>query len=340
MPDVAPPSAPTATDPATAPQATGPSARHWAVLGLLVVIGGSSFGGIRLAVETAPPTVVAAGRLWIAALVLIGYTLSTGRPLLPLREAGKISGVWPFVLAIALAGYAIPMVLFPFAQQSVSSLLAGIYMAFMPLGTVFLAAIFADEPLTPRKLVGFAAGTLGVIVLIGPAALTNLLSESVIAQLALLAATTGYAIASVVMRRAPDAPARSFSAAFLTVSALMVTPFAVADLASMEQAISAQSWMAIVFLGVLPTGVTAIMLIYLIRGVGAGFMAMANYLTPGAAIVFGVLLFGEALLWRYAAGLGIILAGLAIAQPGPAKALWSKLTSLVMRADAKSPQGR
>jgi drug/metabolite transporter (DMT)-like permease len=294
-----------------------PTTQLWLLLGILIVFGGSSFSGIRVAVETAPPTIVAAGRLWIGMLVLFAYMKATGRGMLPLRdEDGQFSRAWRYAIGIGLAGYTIPMFLFPFAQQNVSSLLAGIYMAFMPVMTVFLAALFADEPLTRRKLVGFAAGTLGVIILIGPYALAGIFTESVIAQLALVLATTGYAVASVIMRNAPQAPARSFGVAFMLCGALAATPFALADLDKVG-AVSPASWLAILYLGIVPTGITAIMIIHLVRGAGAGFLALGNYLTPGAAIVFGVALFGETLEWRYLAGLLVILTGVAVAQRGP-----------------------
>ena len=70
------------------------------------------------------------------------------------------------------------------------------------------------------------------------------------------------------------------------------------------------------------------MLIHLIRGPGAGFLAMGNYLTPLVAILIGVTFFGEVLAWRYLLGLGIILTGLSIAQPGPAKRLWRRIRAI------------
>lgn len=278
-------------------------------------MGGSSFAGIRMAVETAPPSIVAAGRLWVGALVLIAYTLATGRKMISLRsEDGKINPVWIYASVIGIVGYMIPMTLFPFAQQTVSSMLAGIYMASMPLVTIFLAATFAAEPLTARKLIGFLAGATGVVILIGYTALGNIFSESVLAQIALIVANVGYAIASVITRRAPDAPARSFAAAFLLAAAISSTPAALLDLPQ-TAGVSATSWLAIIYLGAIATGVTAILIVHIIRAAGAGFMAMGNYLTPFVAIAFGILLFGETLHGRYAVGLLVILTGLAVAQP-------------------------
>lgn len=296
-----------------------PTLTHWVMLGTLILFGGSSFSGIRIAVETAPPAIVAAGRLWVGTLTLFLYMQLTGRSMIRLRtENGKIDSVWKYALAIGAFGYAIPMTLFPYAQQTVSSMLAGIYMAFMPLVTVFLAAAFADEPLTRRKLVGFLAGTLGVIVLLGPGTLTNIFSESVLAQGALLLASTGYAVATIFTRRAPSAPARSFAVAFMLCASILCTPSAILALAQHPE-ISAASLAAIVYLGIVPTGFAAILIVQIIRGAGAGFMGMGNYVTPFVAIVFGIALFGEVLHWRYVLGLAVIIAGLSVAQPEPSR---------------------
>lgn len=301
-----------------------PSPRDWIFLAGVVLFGGSSFSGIRLAIETAPPTVVAAGRLWVAALLLLAYMKATGRALPPLWEQGKISVAWLFALAIGATGYAVPMFLFPFAQQSVPSLLAGIYMAFMPIMTVVLASIFADEPLTRNKIMGTVIGLGGVMFLILPSWPADGINASIVAQLALLVATTGYAVASVIMRRAPDVPARSFGALVMLLAALISTPAAILEMMKAEGGVSASSAAAILYLGILPTGVATIFIIHMIRSAGASFLAVGNYATPGAAILFGIILFGESITVWHVAGLATILTGVFVAQPGPLISLWNK----------------
>ncbi|MEM9421410.1 MAG: EamA family transporter [Pseudomonadota bacterium] len=303
------------SSPSRQPGPPPPTAQAWLLFLVISMLGGSSFSAIKISIDTATPFMVAAGRLWISTIALYIYMKTTGRTFPPLREkGGGWSPVWGFALAIGVVGYAVPMVLFPFAQQSVSSLLAGIYMAFMPIATVVLAALFADEPVTKRKLLGFLAGVLGVGILIGPAAVKNILGESIIAQVTLIIGTIGYAVAVVVTRKAPPVAARSFAVMMMLIAAILVTPFALTEFDQLRN-ISPQSWAGIVYLGLLPTATTAIMIIHLVRTAGAGFMAMCNYVTPVTAIAFGVLLFGEAVEWKHLFGLAAILSGIAISQP-------------------------
>lgn len=298
-----------------------PTRRDWIFFCLLVVAGGSSFSAIRVAVETAPPGVVGSARLLVAALFLYGYMRATGRGLDPLLVAGRPNRSWLYAAACGAAGYAVPMYLFPYAQQTVPSLLAGIYMAFMPLVTVILAALFADERLTSRKIWGTLIGLGGVLLLIGPGALSGLLSADVIAQGALLLATTGYAVSGVLTRNAPQrTPARSFAAMVMICGAAFSLPTGIAAAAT-DDGVSDAGRLAILYLGLVPTALNTILIIHMVRSAGAGFLALANYVTPAAAIAFGVALFAEALAWQYVIGLGVILTGVFTAQPGPLLAM-------------------
>jgi len=296
-----------------------PSLRDWLLLGVLTLIGGASFAGIKLAVATALPGTVSAGRLWAAAIFLLVYAYATGRRLpafLQRQDGGNgwtVSTEWRFMMAGGVIGYAIPFTLFPFAQQTVSSMLAGIYMAFMPLVTIILARIFADEELTARKVTGFVLGTTGVIFLIGPAAIANILSADVIAQGAMILAVICYAIYAVLTRRAPEMQARSFAAGVMLSSAVAATPFALVS-GQDWGAVSIVSWVSILFLGLFPSAIAAILIITLIRKAGAGFMALTNYATPVVAIIIGMSAFGEPLKPTFIAGLVAILIGLAIAR--------------------------
>lgn len=300
---------------------TSPEDHHnmneWLLLAFLILFGGTSFSGIRIAVETLEPAIVSAGRLWVAAIMLGAYALATGRQFPPFFRTGSKSIApdprWTYMILLGLIGYAIPFFLFPWAQQVLPSMLAGIYMAFMPLMTVVMARFFAGETLGPRKLTGFLIGTAGVITLIGPEAVSNLGTGNVLAQSGLLAAVTCYAIYAVLTRRAPPMQARIFAAGTVLAAAILVTPAAL--LAGQDWSdISARSVLAVFYLGIFPSGINAIIIILIIRKAGAGFMSMSNYATPVVAILAGLLMFAEPLKPGFVAGLSIILTGLAISQ--------------------------
>ena len=125
----------------------------WLLLFALVAMWGSSFMFNGIAVSSLPPLTIVAGRVGIAAIVLIVFVYASGRRLPALDRHW-----WPFVV-VALIGNAIPFYLITWGQQVVESALAGILMAFMPLATIVLAHfLVAGEHMTRQRALGFAGG--------------------------------------------------------------------------------------------------------------------------------------------------------------------------------------
>ena len=322
----------------------------WLLLALIVAFGGSSFVMIRAAVETVPPAAVAAGRLWVAAILMYVLMRAAGRRLPPffIRSGTKwrIRRSWIWMIAVGASGYLLPFYLFPWAQQYVESGLAGVYMAFMPIWTVALAYFFAGEQLSGRKIAGIALGFAGVLVLMGPDVLKGAMTSSFFAQAGLLLATLLYAISAVLSRRAPPVRPRIFASGMLIVAALMAIPPLFFTELHREQW-TASSLISVIFLGVFPTGLNGVLIIMLIRRTGAGFMAFSNYIIPLWAVGLGALVFHERVGWPAIVALIIILAGVAVSQrspfgkkqnggaPGPDE-LTGKLAPMVEKTEAEN----
>lgn len=298
----------------------GPAAARpfdWLLLAALVALGGSSFGFIRTAVATIPPAVVSTGRLWVGAIFLY-FVMRLARrrfPPLVVTSAGgpRLHLSWASMLAVSAIGYTIPFFIFPWAQQFIASGLAGVYMAFMPIWTLGLAYLFANESLGRAKLAGFALGFSGVILLMGPDVVGGAAKSSLLAQAGLLVATLCYAISVILSRRTPPIRPRVFACGTVLGAAIMSTPVLFFIEMHPEQWTLA-SMLSVVALGIGPTGLAGIVIIMLVKRAGAGFMALANYLTPIWAVMVGALVFGERLGFNVFAALAIILAGVAISQ--------------------------
>jgi drug/metabolite transporter (DMT)-like permease len=149
---------------------------EWAMLlGLSVLWGGSYF---FYAVLTAalPPLTVVLGRVGIAAIFLHLALAVTRRPM-PWRAP------WGAFAVMGMLNNVIPFTLVAFGVTQISSSLAAILNATTPLFTVLTAHILTNETLTPAKALGVLCGVLGVVVLIGPAALADLGSGDVLGQI-------------------------------------------------------------------------------------------------------------------------------------------------------------
>ena len=281
------------------------SFRNFLILLILSLIWGASFLFIKVAVATIPPFSVAFGRTALAAVLLYLVLRSRGS-----RMPGW-GPVWGTFLLMGLFNGAVPYTLITWAEIHIDSGLAAIFNALMPLFTVLLAHLFTgDERLNWMKVVGIFLGFLGVVALIGPAALKGL-GKHVLAQLAVMAAALCYAVAIIYGRRLREitplvsATGQLFCAAFLTLPMILIfdTPWALSP--------SFISVAALTCLSLLGTALAYLLYYYLLPRIGSTNLSLVTYLIPITGVFWGALLLGERLHWSAFLALGLILAGIA-----------------------------
>jgi len=285
----------------------------WLLLFALVAMWGSSFMFNGIAVSSLPPLAIVAGRVGIAAIVLIVFVYASGRRLPALDRHW-----WPFVV-VALIGNAIPFYLITWGQQVVESALAGILMAFMPLATIVLAHFLVEgEHMTRQRALGFAGGFCGIVLLMGPAALAGIGGDAlrIISQLAVLGGALCYAMQSVLTRLIIKGDVLVAAAATLLVASLIVVPMALWQTPLSTLAPRWQSMAAVCWLGVVPTAIATVLYFQLIRSAGPSFMSVVNYLSPGVAVMLGLWIMGEQPSPNAYLGLALILIGIGVARRG------------------------
>lgn len=290
--------------------------RDWTLLLALVVMWGSSFMFNRIAVASLPPLIVVAGRIGIAAIVLIVIVHALGKRLPPPGRAW-----WPYAV-IAIIGNAVPFYLITWGQQVVESALAGILIAIMPLATIVLAHfLIAGEHLTRQRVAGFITGFSGILLLMGPDALAGVGGDAlrIVSQLAVLGGALCYALQSVLTRLIIKGDILVAAAATLLIAAVIAVPAALWLDRPWLLAPTGASVAAVVWLGVGPTAIATVLYFMLIRSAGPSFMSLVNYLSPGVAVLLGLLVLGETPQANAYFGLVLILAGLAFSQSRPAR---------------------
>jgi drug/metabolite transporter (DMT)-like permease len=120
----------------------------------------------------------------------------------------------------------------------------------------------------------------------------------------------GYAVGGLYARRSMGGVPVAVSATGQNVAALFVVlPFALFSLP--EGPLAAKAVFALVVLGVVGTGLAAIVFFRLIARIGATRTATVAYLVPVAALFYGALFLGEQITAGAVAGLALILAGVA-----------------------------
>jgi len=166
--------------------------RDFGLLVLLGIIWGSAFLFIDVAVGDVPPTTLVAGRMLLAAVVLLPLLWATGRRL-PSR------GAWPALLFLGLLNNVAPFWLITWSEQHIASSLAATLSATMPLFTFVFAVAAREERPTLGHGAGLAIGFAGALIIINPG-VQDLTSSSLLGELAVIAGAACYGVAAVAAR--------------------------------------------------------------------------------------------------------------------------------------------
>ena len=290
-----------------------PGVIDWALLILLVILWGSAYAGTHIGVEVLPPAVLVAARLWVGAIVL-GLGCVAMRAPLPRLSDGR---TWGVLTLIGATGTLFPFLLISFAQRTVPSALAAIYIAAAPLTVAILCHfLVASERLNLKRAVGVAVGFGGVCLLFAPALLDHgVAAAPLLPQMLLLLAAVLYGSTSVMVRLVnPSLHPVAMSCGFVLVAALLSVPLAVHAWPDAGIVLETRHILAVLGLGVLSTGVANLVYVLTIRRVGPVFMSNVGNLAPFWSILVGAVAFQEALPATTFAALAILLFGVWLVQ--------------------------
>jgi drug/metabolite transporter (DMT)-like permease len=281
----------------------------------LTLIWGASFLFIKIGVEALAPLQVAFGRMFFGVLTLVIIALAR-RERLP-----KELRVWAHLVVAATLANSVPFTLFAYAERHVTSALASIGNATVPLFTLAFALLFLpSERPTWRRSVGLFIGFAGVLVVLG--AWRGLTAGPDAAGMGLiLVAAACYGGSGVYMRRYLSST--SYSSLALSVGQLaagtlqlaIVLPFAT----SLPHALPARVVVSVFALGAFGTGIAYVLSYGLIRLAGATVASTVTYFIPIVSIVIGVVGLGEHLAWNAPLGAAVIVAGALISRTQPAQ---------------------
>ena len=280
---------------------------NWVLLLSLVALWGTSFLGIKVSLQSFTPDQVVVLRLAIGAIVLIAFMLARGKRL-PTKPIA-----WAHFMLLGLVGNVLPFWFIAQGQVFVTSGMAGLLMAIMPLITLILAHFFiTGENLNRNKLLGFVFGISGIVLILGPSILGS--ENSLVGCLLVLSAAVLYAANSIIARRLPTYSPAVVSTGVVICAALISLIIWPSVLGIDWHQVPNLALFTIVWLGIFPTGVAAIIFFVLIRRAGPTFLSNINYLIPLVAYFMGALVLGELVVWHDMIALLAILFGIAVSR--------------------------
>jgi drug/metabolite transporter (DMT)-like permease len=272
----------------------------------LAAMWGSGFLLIKISLRGFTPVQLTFTRLALGAFVL-GLVLVVVKLRLPTERR-----VWMHLIVAALLANAIPYTLFGIAEQSVASNLAGAINATTPLWTVLFALLARrQDALSPPQWAGLLLGFAGGVLILSP---WRADSAPLPGLLACLGASASYGLSYVYMGRYltnRGLPPLVLSTGQLIAAAgwlLLATPFG---------GLTAPTWrldavIALLVLGAIGTGVAYVLNYRIISDDGPVLASTVTYLLPVVAVVLGALVLDEPITVQLAAGVAVVLAGVAL----------------------------
>jgi drug/metabolite transporter (DMT)-like permease len=278
------------------------SSRAWIAFATVSVLWGIPYLFIKVAVDDGvPPGFVAWARVVLAAVVLMALSW----------RAGVLRGLrarWRWLCLYALLEIAIPFPLIAAGERHVSSSLAAIMIATVPLIVALLALRFdAAERVSGRRLVGLLVGFAGVVALVGVDLAGD--SSELLGAGAVGLAAVGYAAGPMILKRhMADLDPRATMGVSLAVAAVLLAPLAAADPPA-AASLTGEAVAALVVLGLLCTAAAFVVMAVLVADVGPGRALVITYVNPVVAVALGVAVLDERPGPGAIAGLLLILAG-------------------------------
>ncbi len=283
---------------------------HWLLIFALAIIWGFAFYLIAIALRSFPPLTLVTLRLIFGAITLVIVMRIKGLSL-PRERVW-----WGYFSLLALMGNLLPFSLITWAETIIPSSQAGLIMALMPISTMVLAHyLVAHERLTPRRACGVLLGFLGVTVLMGGQVLKGIGGGSLWPQLACVLATVAYAVNSVYAKRLPEINGLVLGAGSLIAGSFLLAPLALVVEQPWTIEVSVTSWLAIIVLGAVATGLATWIYFFVINECGPNFLSIINYIVPAISFAAGVVLLSEPATLAQFFGLMLICIGIAVSQP-------------------------
>ena len=230
-------------------------------------------------------------------------------------ELPKGKSIWRKLWVVAMLLNVVPGVLFAFAQQYITSALAGIINATTPLMTlIFMLLIFREEKIKREQVYGLLIGALGVMTVVG--VWKELGGNQLIGVIALLIAVSCYG-ASYPYSTRNVIPLGLKPEALATGQLLMATmtllPLFIFDGFSSDN-YETKSIIAMLCLGIFGSGFAYIWNFSVTAAAGSAIGSTVTYITPVVAVIVGWLYLNEAIAWHEPVGALVVIIGALLSQ--------------------------
>ncbi|MFF4492912.1 EamA family transporter [Streptomyces sp. NPDC001546] len=300
------PAEPAKADPGTSRRGT--SGAVWSALGVVYVVWGSTYLGIRIAVQTMPPFLSAGARFITAGLVLAGIVAWRYGPSALRVTRAQLGSTVVVGLLLVLGGNGLVVL----AETSVPSGLAALLVASVPMWVVVLRTLTGDRP-PVRTLLGVLVGLAGLAVLTSPGLSGEVRLSGV---LLVLAGALCWSLGSFSAGRLP-LPGNPFTGSAYQMAWGGLAGVLVGLVRGEQRGLdpgsfSTASWLALGYLVLIGSVVGFTAYAWLLQAAPLSLVATYAYVNPVVAVALGALILDEPLTLPIVLGGAIVVAAVGV----------------------------
>ena len=280
-----------------------PKPLDYLLLGTLSLIWASAFFNIKIATYSFGPVTIAFFRIFLGAIPVV---------LLCLAKRIKIEAFskdWLWFASIGFINLVIPFFLIAYGVQKVQSNLAAILMATTPLSATILAHFFTEnEKFSWFKSIGILIGFSGIVFLFSDKVLIN--EENILYALAILFGSTCYVIGGILTLKISKKKNENVTASILIWGSIIVFPISMFFEQPWNLSPSLDSMIALLYLGVFPTGIAWLLRFHILKNNGVIFQSQVAFLIPIFGVILGYIFLQEIITSKVMLSLVAVVLGI------------------------------
>lgn len=269
----------------------------WLLLASVALTWGASFLFIDIGLDAFAPTVIAFARIALGALALA---------FVPAARTSIDREDWSRIMLLGVIWMAIPLTMFPLAEQWVSSALAGMLNGGMPILTAIVATVLGLRRPGRIQILGLVIGFAGVILISADSLAVG--GRDALGVGLIMIALVCYAFSAnlaVPLQQKYGGPALMLRVE--AAGAVLVLPLALWGLG--DSTFKWSSFIAVLVLGVVGTGIAFAVMAALLGRVGATRGSIVTYLMPPVSIALGVMFRNDHVAALSIVGMVVVLIG-------------------------------
>ena len=293
-----------------------PKIIDYALLTILALIWSSAFFNIKIATYSYGPVTIAFLRTFFGAIPVVGICL------VKKIKIEAFSKDWYWFAAIGMVNLVIPFFLIAYGVQRVQSNLAAILMASTPLSATVLAHLFTkNEKINLIKILGVLVGFSGIVFLFSDNTLIN--ENNFLSALIIFFASTFYVIGGILTLKVSNKKNENVTASILIWGTLFLIPITAFTEKPWNLNPSADSTIALVYLGVVATGLAWLLRFKILKNNGLVFQAQVAYLIPIFGIILGYIFLKELITPKVLVAVAAVIIGIYFVKKSNSKKITS-----------------